>query len=100
MSIPNNINTDPLVLSEDSHDAYNGSAQHVNGNTQQVNGNANGQSVTDHAVNAKNSLLNCEVRGRPLASGNLVPLRTCRAAANLQNQSYRTLPAHATHNTL
>jgi hypothetical protein len=34
--------------------------------------------------------LNCKVRGRPLASGNLVPLRTCRAAANLQNQSYRT----------
>lgn len=93
MSIPNNINTDPLVLSEGhSHDAYNGSAHHVNGN-------ANGQSVTDHAVNAKNSLLNCKVRGRPLASGNLVPLRTCRAAANLQNQSYRTLPTHATHNT-
>jgi ABC-type multidrug transport system fused ATPase/permease subunit len=59
MSIPNNINTDPLVLSEgDSHDAYNGSAQQANGNAQHVNGNANGQSVTDHAVNAKNSLLN------------------------------------------
>ncbi|KAK3210253.1 hypothetical protein GRF29_44g2132858 [Pseudopithomyces chartarum] len=58
MSIPNNINTDPLVLSEGhSHDAYNGSAQHVNGN-------ANGQSVTDHAVNAKNSLLNCKLTSK------------------------------------
>lgn len=52
MSSLNNINTDPLVLNEESN--------HPNGSAQQ----ANGQSVGEHAINAKDSLLNCKVRGR------------------------------------
>lgn len=67
MTTLNNINTDPLVLSEDNGHAVS------NGSAQQANGNANPQSVADHAVNAKNSLLNCKVRGRLLAFGTLYP---------------------------
>jgi len=51
MSSPNNLNTDPLVLS---------TAEHANGNTShQSNGNGNGSanSAAEHAVKAKDSLL-------------------------------------------
>lgn len=58
MTAPNNLNTDPLVLNDDST-LSNGHVE-ANGSS-----NANGQSVADHAVNAKNSLLNCEVRDAP-----------------------------------
>lgn len=54
MTTPNNLNTDPLVLNES-----NGTA-HTTGN-----GSASGSTVQEHAVNAKNSLLNCEVRDAP-----------------------------------
>ena len=56
MTTPNNLNTEPLVLNEDHTHADS----HINGN-----GTANGQSVADHAINAKDSLLNCKVRYRP-----------------------------------
>lgn len=57
MTTPNNLNTEPLVLSEEN------SHSSVNGSTQPLNGNANGPTVGEHTVNAKNSLLNCKVRG-------------------------------------
>lgn len=52
MTTPNNLNTNPLVLSEENNSS-NSHFEQANGN-----GNASGQTVTNHAVNAKNSLLN------------------------------------------
>ena len=92
MTTPNNLNTDPVVLNDVNVSHGNGNAQFATGN-----GSASGPTVQEHAVNAKNSLINCEVRRAE--SWNSIPLRACRAAANQQNQSYRTVPTHVTRNS-
>jgi hypothetical protein len=96
MTTPNNLNTDPLVLSEGGNLSNgNGHVEHASGN-----GTANGPTVGEHAVNAKNSLVNCKVRDALRIWETRYPSGACRAAANLQNQSYRTVPTHAIRNTL
>lgn len=65
MTAPNNLNTDPLVLNDGNH--FTNGNGNGKAHAQQTNGNrsASGTTVSEHAVNAKNSLVNCEVRDAP-----------------------------------
>ncbi|KAF9741123.1 hypothetical protein PMIN06_008338 [Paraphaeosphaeria minitans] len=53
MTTPNNLNTDPLVLTNDGDNFNNAHVAQPNGN-----GSASAPTVSEQAVNAKNSLLN------------------------------------------
>ncbi|OAG12413.1 uncharacterized protein CC84DRAFT_1183079 [Paraphaeosphaeria sporulosa] len=59
MTTPNNLNTDPLVLTNEGNNFSNSNVAQPNGN-----GSASGPTVSEHAVNAKNSLLNCKLTNK------------------------------------
>ncbi|KAF1967067.1 cell lysis protein-like protein [Bimuria novae-zelandiae CBS 107.79] len=76
MTTPNNLNTNPLVLSEDN--SHNGRWHETSANGN-ANANANGSSMGEHAVNAKNSLLKCK---SATPSNNLPAAQSAMASVN------------------